>query len=48
MTSIRCLDDEMKAEIGELRKRYKSKRTLIEEAITAKKQAVAGVAQRAK
>merc|ERR1719345_497299 len=32
-TRLECLDDEMKAEIGELRKRYKSKRTLIEEAI---------------
>lgn len=48
-TRLEHLDDEMKAAIGELRKRYKSKRTLIEEAIAAKKQAAAGAAaQRAK
>lgn len=38
----------MKAAIGELRIRYKSKRTLIEEAIAAKKQATIAATQRPK
>jgi hypothetical protein len=44
---LMMLESEMIAEIGELRKRYRSKRTLIEEAIAAKKQAAAATKAKA-